>query len=160
RLATARERFAVEQFESSLDPAEVKARYQVGPTDPMLLYVGDLDERYGPDLVLKAMPAVLRHHKQARLVIVGDGPLQWPLRVYTRCLLLEYAVRVVGSVVEQPLRELFAAADLVCVPSRESTPWWPILAGWAARRPVVATHESAKPLTEHEKDSVLVYPSE
>jgi glycosyltransferase involved in cell wall biosynthesis len=160
RIVTARERFAVEKFESNLDPGEVKARYQIGPIDPVLLYVGDLDERYGPDLLMKAMPALLRHHSQARLVIVGDGQLQWPLRVYARYLLLEYAVRIVGSVVDQPLRELVAASDVVCVPSRESTPWWPILAGWAARRPVVATHDAAKGLTDHEKDSVLIYPSE
>src|SRR5262249_15404507 len=67
RVVTARERFPVEKFESSLDPGEVKARYQIGPIDPVLLYVGDLDERYGPDLLIKAMPALLRHHKQARL---------------------------------------------------------------------------------------------
>src|SRR5262245_32591031 len=144
RLVTSRERFPVEQFESSLDPGAVKARYQVGPIDPVLLFVGDLDERYGPDVLLKAMPAILRHHPQARLVIVGDGQLQWPLRVYARYLLLEYAVRIVGSVVGRQLQELVAASDVVCVPSRESTPWWPILAGWAAKKPVVASHEAAK----------------
>ena len=49
---------------------------------------------------------------------------------------------------------------MVVVPSRESTPWWPIQAGWAAARPVVATHQAAPGLLEHEQDSVLVYPSE
>jgi len=49
---------------------------------------------------------------------------------------------------------------MIVVPSRGSTPWWPIEAGWAARKPVVLTHEAARTLTEHEKDSVLVYPSE
>ncbi len=126
----------------------------------MILYVGDLDERYGPDLLIKAMPAVLRHHQQARLVIVGDGQMLWPLRVYARYLLLEHAIRLVGHVTDQPMYELIQAADMIVVPSRESTPWWPILAGWAARRPVVATHDAARTLLEHEKDSVLVYPSE
>ena len=49
---------------------------------------------------------------------------------------------------------------MVAVPSRESTPWWPIQAAWAARRPVVATHQAAPDLLTHERDSVLVYPSE
>jgi glycosyltransferase involved in cell wall biosynthesis len=52
------------------------------------------------------------------------------------------------------------AADVVVVPSRESTPWWPVLAAWAANRPVVATHEAARGLVEHGKDSVLCYPNE
>jgi glycosyltransferase involved in cell wall biosynthesis len=160
RATQARTLFPVWNFEANLDPGAIKARYQVGPIDPLILFIGDLSERYGPDLALKAMPAVLRHHPQARLVIVGDGSLYWPLRVYARYLLLEHAVRLVGHVQDQPLHELIQAADLVIVPSRESTPWWPIQAAWAARRPVVATHEAARPLLAHEQDAVLVYPSE
>jgi glycosyltransferase involved in cell wall biosynthesis len=160
RVVQARALFPVSNFEAQLDAGAVKAHYQIGPIDPMILYVGDLDERYGPDLLVKAMPAVLRNHPQARLAIVGDGQLYWPLRVYTRYLLLEHAVRLVGHLQDQPLHELIAAADVVVVPSREPTPWWPILAAWAARRPVAATHNAAKPLVEHEKDAVLFYPSE
>jgi glycosyltransferase involved in cell wall biosynthesis len=151
-------RFPVERFARQLDPGAIKARYQVGPIDPMILYVGDLDERYGPEMLIKAMPAVLKNHKQARLVIVGDGDQFWPLRVYSRYLLLEHAVRLPGSVVGDALDELIQAADVIAVPSREPTPWWPILAGWAARRPVVATHNAAPGLVQHEVDAVLCYP--
>jgi glycosyltransferase involved in cell wall biosynthesis len=160
RSVQCRSLFSTENFETGVDAGEIKARYQVGPIDPAIVYVGDLDERYGPDLLIKTMPALLRHHPQARLVIVGEGSMLWPLRVYARYLLLEHAVRLVGHVTGQPMYELVQAADIVAVPSREPTPWWPILAGWAARRPVLATHQAAKSLLEHEKDSVLVYPSE
>jgi glycosyltransferase involved in cell wall biosynthesis len=160
RLVAARQPFPVDDFESDLDPGEVKGRYQVGPVDPTILYVGDLSERYGADLLVKAMPAVLRNHPQARLILVGDGPLYWTLRVYSRYLLLDHAIRFPGSVVGRSMHELVAACDLVAVPSREATPWWPIQAAWAARRPVVATHPAAPGLLEHERDSVLVYPVE
>ncbi len=159
RTAVLRQPFPVERFRRDLDPSAVKARYQVGPIDPMIVYVGDLNERYGPDLLVKAMPAVLKNHPQARLVIVGDGGDFWPLRVYARYLLLEHAVRLPGSVVGDALDELIQAADVIAVPSREPTPWWPILAGWAARRPVVTTHGAAPGLVEHEKDAVLFYPN-
>jgi glycosyltransferase involved in cell wall biosynthesis len=109
---------------------------------------------------VKALPAVLKNNKQARLIIVGDGSLYWPLRVYARYLLLEHAVRLAGNVEGQALYELIQAADVIAVPSRESTPWWPILAAWAAHRPVVASHEAALGLVEHEQDSVLFYPNE
>jgi glycosyltransferase involved in cell wall biosynthesis len=159
RIVPGRQPFPVQHFPGELDPGAVKARYQVGPVDPTILYIGDLDERYGPDLLVKAMPGVLKNHKQARLIVVGDGNLYWPLRVYVRYLLLEHAVRLVGHVEDKPLRELIQAADIIAVPSREGTPWWPILAAWAARRPVVATHEAAPGLLAHEQDSVLCYPS-
>src|SRR5438270_182413 len=66
RSTNVRQPFSVQQFESNRDPAEVKARYQIGPVDPTILYIGDLSERYGPDLLLKAMPAVLKNNQQAR----------------------------------------------------------------------------------------------
>ena len=158
RIRYARPIFPFQQFNSQLDPGAVKARYQVGPVDPTILYVGDLGELYGPDLLVKAMPAVLKNHKQARLVVVGDGTLYWPLRVYARYLLLEHAVRLVGHIEGEALYQLIQAADVIAVPSRKPTPWWPILAAWASRRPVVATHEAAPGLLEHEQDSLLVYP--
>jgi glycosyltransferase involved in cell wall biosynthesis len=160
RVVYTRERFRAEDFATGIDPGAVKARYQVGPVDPTVLYVGDLDERYGPDLLVKAMPAVLRNHPQARLVVVGEGALYWRLRVFARYMLLEHAVRFPGDVRGQAMCELVQAADMIAVPSREATPWWPCQAGWAARRPVVATHNAAPTLLEHAKDSVLVYPSE
>jgi glycosyltransferase involved in cell wall biosynthesis len=158
RTVCVREVFPVHNFSTVSDPGQIKARYQVGPVDPTIVYLGDLSHRYGPDLLVKAMPAVLRKHPQARLVIVGAGDLYWTLRVYTRYLLLDHAIRFPGNIEGQPLQELVQAADIVAVPSRESTPWWPIQAAWAAGRPVVATAEAASGLIEHEQDSVVVFP--
>jgi glycosyltransferase involved in cell wall biosynthesis len=158
RLVCAHEVFPVQNFTRSLDHGTIKARYQVGPIDPTILYLGDLSERYGPDVLVKSMPAVLKKHPQARLIIVGDGDLYWTLRVYSRYLLLDHAIRFPGSVEGQALQELIQAADIVAVPSRESTPWWPIQAAWAAGPAVLATHEAAGNLLEHERDCVLVYP--
>lgn len=160
RLVNAQNVFPVHQFSANLDAGQIKARYQVGPVDPTILFVGDLSERYGPDLLVKAMPAILKNHQQSRLVVVGDGKLLWPLKVYARYLLIEHAVRIVGTVDGQALKELIQAADIVAVPSRGTTPWWPFLAAWAARRPVVATHEAAPGVLTHEENSVLCYPSE
>jgi glycogen synthase len=159
-LSVAQMPFPKEKFQLELDAGQVKARHQIGPVDPTILFVGDLSERYGPDLAVKAMPAVLRHFPQARLAVVGDGSMFWPLRVYARYLLLEHAVRMIGSLESDPMFELVRACDLMVVPSRESTPWWPILAAWAAGKPVVASHQSATGLLEHQVDSLLIYPSE
>jgi glycosyltransferase involved in cell wall biosynthesis len=160
RTVLAQTPFAREKFDLTLDAGQIKARYQIGPVDPTILFIGDLSEKYGPDLLVKAMPAVLRHHKQARLAVIGDGNLFWPLRVYARYLLLEHAVRLPGSIQDNDLFELVRAADMVVVPSRESTPWWPILAAWSAGKPVIASHQAAPGFLEHQHDSLLIYPSE
>jgi glycosyltransferase involved in cell wall biosynthesis len=160
RSACTRPMFLPSKPAADFDAGAVKARYQIGPIDPTILYVGDFSEAYGPDLLMKAMPAILKNNKQARAVFVGDGALYWTLRVYSRYLLLDHAVRMPGSVEGQEMQELIQAADVIVVPSRESTPWWPILSGWAAGRPLVVSHNAAPGLVEHEKDGVLIYPSE
>ncbi|HXG11566.1 MAG TPA: glycosyltransferase family 4 protein [Gemmataceae bacterium] len=160
RLTSARQPFPIDLFEGRLDPGVVKARYQIGPVDPTVLYIGDMDERHGPDVLMKAVPAILKDYKQCRFVFVGDGTLWWPLRVHARYLLLEHAVRLVGHVEGPALYELIQAADIIVVPSREQTEWWPVQAAWAARRPVVASHAVGDVLITHEQDGLLVYPHE
>lgn len=153
--------FPAHEFNSQLDPGAVKATVQIGPVDPTVLYIGDMDDRHGADLLMKAIPQIVKNNKQVRFVFVGDGTLWWPLRVQARYLLLEPVVRMVGSLEGAPLRELIQAADIIIAPSREQTEWWPILAAWASRRPVVTTHIMAKSLElKHEQDSVLVYPDQ
>jgi glycosyltransferase involved in cell wall biosynthesis len=157
RMVWYRRSFPVEELATGLDPGKVKARYQVGPIDPTLVFVGELDEAHGPDLIMKAMPAILKNHRQARLVLVGDGPLLWALRVQARYMLLEQAVRIIGHREGKEVRELIAAADVVLVPSRSRTQDWPILAGWADSRAVVATHQAGESLCRHEQDSIVIY---
>lgn len=159
--ANLRSPFSASDFESRLDPGAIKGRYQIGPIDPTILFVGDMDERHGPDVLMKSVPAVLRNHKQARFAFVGDGDLFWPMKVHARYLLLEHAVRLLGHVADQSLFDLIQAADLVVVPSREATEWWPVQAAWAAGRPVVVSDPIAKAMgLEHEKDNVTIYAHE
>ncbi len=160
RVVHAVKPFPTQRFQGVTDPGKIKARYQIGPIDPTILYVGDLDERHGPDVLMRSVQAILRNQPQARFVFVGDGDLLWPLRVYARYLLLEGVVRVVGHVEGQALYELIQAADVIVVPSRQPTEWWTIQAAWAARKPVVATHDMRCNFLEHERNAVLVYPHE
>ena len=83
------------------------------------------------------------------------------MRVIARYLCLEHAVRLIGDLTGQPLNDLIQAADIVAVPSRVQTEWWPILAAWAAGKPVVTTHamEGALQL-QHEINAILAYPHE
>lgn len=161
RIARLREAFPAHRFEQKLDPGEIKAKYQVGPIDPMILFLGDFDSRHGPDALMRSVPTILKNHQQARFVFAGDGELFWPLKVHARYLLLENAIRLPGSVEGKASDELIQAADMVVVPSREATEWWPIQAAWAAGRPVVASHPIGQAMQlRHEENAVLVYPHE
>jgi len=160
RLQLVRQPFPTHRFNPKLDPGQIKGRYQIGPVDPTILFVGNLDERHGPDVLMKSVPAIVKNHPQTRFAFVGDGTLLWPLRVYARYLFLEGVVRLLGHLEGQDLFDLIQASDVVAVPSREPTEWWPLQAAWAAGKPVVASHPMAGNLLEHQKDAVLVYPHE
>lgn len=159
KLQYAYQPFPVDDFASNLDPGQVKARYQIGPVDPTILFVGEMNWQHGPDILVKAMPALLRNHGHMRAVFVGDGDLCWPVRVQARYMLIEHAVRLLGHREGRELHELIAAADIVVIPSRERTEDWLLLAAWAAKRPVVATHATAGGLSTHEDNAALVYPN-
>jgi glycosyltransferase involved in cell wall biosynthesis len=160
RVVRGREAFPVAKFNAPINRDAVKGHYQVGPVDPLILFIGDLDERHGADVVMKSIPAVLKNHAGAHFVFVGDGSLLWPLRVWARYLLLEHRVRFAGSVEGQDVYDLIQASDVVVVPSREPTEWWPFQAAWAARRPAVVSHAFKAASLEHQKDCVLIYPHE
>ncbi|HYF51081.1 MAG TPA: glycosyltransferase family 4 protein [Planctomycetota bacterium] len=160
RLVAAVQPFPTHEFKGIEDAGAIKARIHVGPIDPLVLFIGDLDERHAPDVLMKAVAPVLKNNKQVRFAFVGDGTLQWPLRVHARYLLLEHAVRILGHVGGQQLFELIQAAEMICVPSRDKTEDWPILAAWAAKKPVVATHNTGTGLIQHEQNGVLVYANE
>jgi glycosyltransferase involved in cell wall biosynthesis len=153
--------FSTEPCAKPLDQGTIKAKYQVGPIDPMILFIGDMDARHGIDVLMKSVPCILKNHPQARFVFVGDGDLHWPMRVHARYLLLEHAVRFAGDVHGSDLHDLIQAADIIAVPSRVATEWWPVQMAWAAGRPVVVSRPLADAMgLQHEQDSVVIYPHE
>lgn len=122
-----------------IDQGQVKQRYHVGPFDPMILFVGRLVHQKGPDLLLYAVPSVLRYHKQARFVFAGGGEMRWHLEREAHRIGVSYAVRFVGQKERGELADLYRASDMVVVPSRNEPFGIVILEAWSAGKPVVAT---------------------
>ena len=152
------ENFDPSPFRQQLDAGAIKAQYQIGPVDPTILFCGELNEDHGPDLIIKAVPSILKKFPQARFIFVGDGPLFWMLRIYSRYLNLDHAVRITGHLDWKETHALVQACDLLLVPSRKPTENWPILAGWAAGKAVLVSKETAGELVEHEENGIHLLP--
>jgi glycosyltransferase involved in cell wall biosynthesis len=45
------------RYDGQIDPGVCRAQYGIGPTDPMVLFVGRLSAQKGPDILLEAAPA-------------------------------------------------------------------------------------------------------
>jgi len=125
-------------FSRFVDQGQVKQRYGIGPLDPLVLYVGRMVYQKGPDLLLEVVPRVLQSFPQARFAFVGDGDMRRGLEHRAGELGVAHAVRFLGARYGDELVDIYLAADVVCVPSRNEPFGIVILEAWSAGKPVVA----------------------
>jgi glycogen synthase len=126
-------------FDYWVDAGDIKRRYDIGPLDPTVLFVGRLVVQKGPDILVQTRPAILRFYPHAKCVFVGDGPLRGELHAQAHRLGVSHAIRILGDRRGQELLDLFKAADVVAVPSRNEPFGIVILEAWSAGKPVVTT---------------------
>ncbi|MFH0863323.1 MAG: glycosyltransferase family 4 protein [Candidatus Altiarchaeota archaeon] len=128
----------VKKFEGTVDAGRIKERYGFHPLDPLILFFGRVAYQKGPDLLLEAMPDVIREYYNARLIFAGSGDMIEHLKGRAAYLGVGDKMRVLGYVNEKTKLELFKSCDLVCVPSRNEPFGIITLEAWACGKPVVA----------------------
>jgi glycosyltransferase involved in cell wall biosynthesis len=95
-------------------PAErAAAKAALGVSGPLLLSVGYLIDRKGQQIAVASMPAL----RDATLLIVGQGPARSALEAQIAALGLSDRVRLLGPLPHEALPPLFAAADVMVLPS-------------------------------------------
>jgi glycosyltransferase involved in cell wall biosynthesis len=127
------------EFDGFLVPGAVKARYGIGPLEPLVLFVGRATLQKGPDLLLEAVPKVLATHPETRFLFAADGDMRAPLEWRAGELGVAHAVRFAGQVPRGAFVDLMRACDMVAVPSRNEPFGIVVLEAWAAGKPVVVT---------------------
>ncbi len=150
---------SVNKFDGFIDPwKDVKNRYGIGPTDPVALFIGRMTYQKGPDLFLEAIPDILNSYPNAKFVFVGDGYMKSQLEHRARQLNIAHAVRFTGYIPEHEKINLLKACDCVVVPSRNEPFGIVVLEGWAAGKPVIATHGTgAGEIVWHDVTGLRVY---
>ncbi|MCX7806564.1 MAG: glycosyltransferase family 4 protein, partial [Planctomycetota bacterium] len=146
------------RFDGWIDPWPVKRNYGIGMFDPVVLFVGRMSTQKGPDLLVEAIPGLLRHHPHAKFVFVGDGDMRWPVEHRARQLGVAHATRFLGARGGEDLVNLYKACDIVCVPSRNEPFGIVILEAWSAGKPVAATvHGGPSEFVWHEVNGLKIY---
>ena len=86
-------------------------------TNHLILCIGRLIDWKGMVFLIEAIPEILRHYPDTRLLIVGAGPEQENLLKKTADLNLENAVRFLRSVHNEDLTSFYHSADVFVLPS-------------------------------------------
>jgi len=129
----------VRPFDIEVDTNAFRRRLQVGLDEPFVLFAGRLAWQKGPDLLVEAMPQVLKEHPRTKFVFAGEGVMRGDLEARVEAVGGTSATRFVGYQSGGALVGLFKTADIVCVPSRNEPFGIVILEAWSATKPVVAT---------------------
>lgn len=130
---------------------QLRQQYQLEDCK-VLLCLGRLVYKKGFEYAIRAMPTILAHHPEARLLIAGGGDLEAELRNISRECGIAGAVIFTGELLRDRLASHFALADLFLMPSVHdqagNVDGLPnvILEAMAFGLPVVATEITGIPL--------------
>lgn len=147
-----------EQFDGFVDPGFIKGRYGIGPMDPTTLFVGRMTSQKGPDLLVRAIPYVLRHYSNAKFIFSGNGDMRAHVEDLARSQGVAHACRFYGVFPRGELIDLYKACDCVVVPSRNEPFGIVVLEAWASGKPVIATHNGTE-FVWHNVNGLKVYPN-
>jgi glycosyltransferase involved in cell wall biosynthesis len=136
--------------------AEIRAALGLR-NEPTLLTVARLDAQKGHQHLIDALAILARRYPNVTALLAGEGPLEAALRTQCAASGLSDRVRLLGYRRDVP--DLFAAADVVVLPSLyEGLPLVAIEAQ-AAGRPMVATAVDGTPEVLINEETGLLVPA-
>ena len=125
------------------DTSRFEYRERLKP-HPLFLHNRGLEEVYNVPCALRAFAIVQEKYPEARLIVAHDGPLRQSLERLARELALKN-VEFVGSVSQQQMAEMYAAADIYLMsPNTDNMPL-SVLECYASGLPVISTSGGGVP---------------
>ncbi len=141
----------VDRFHPAVDGSAFRAQHGLEGTR-VIGCVSRLVPRKGQDVLIEAMPQVLRRHPDARLMIVGGGRYADSLARRIDRLGLQREVVLAGSTSHEGLPVAYAACDVFAMPARTRRLGWDVeglgmgyLEAAATAKPVIAGSSGGAP---------------
>lgn len=140
------------QLLSAADAPAARREFGLGQR-PMVLFIGRFERDKQVDVLIEAIPGILRKHQDTAFVFIGDGSLRAELQARCTELRIESAAMFVGFQTREQVAKYLAAATAVWIPMSGFV----IYEAAAARRPIVAFDvEWHSEFVEHNVTGLLV----
>ena len=136
-------------------PSTVRASLNLGDAE-VVLYVGRFAPLKNVALLIDAFSRLARRRERARLLLVGDGPLEPALRKQADALGVQDRIVFVGSIPNRELAPYYSAADVFALPSKFDNSPNAVLEAMACEVPVVATNVGGVPRYVSDGDTGLL----
>ena len=153
----------MQPFHPGVDGTELRGRH-APEGGPLILFVGHVRPRKGPQILIKALPEIRERHPGTRLVLVGpDHGYVDELHAIAEQLGVADAVDVVGVVDDNALPRYYAAADLFVFPTLTTIECLGLtfVQAMFAGTPVIATRIAGAPeVIRDGEDGYLVEPGD
>jgi sugar transferase (PEP-CTERM/EpsH1 system associated) len=145
------------RFTRSVDGAALRHELGIPGGAAVIGTVGRLNEIKRHDLLIRAFARLARKRPEARLLLVGDGPLRSQLESLAAEIVPDRRVHFAGY---QPQPERYLQIiDVFALTSRSEGMPLAVLEAWAAGVPVVASCVGGVPELVHEARTGLLFPS-
>ena len=101
-------------------PQDARAlRNELGLTDKkVIVSVGRLVHRKGQDILIEAMPAIIKDVPEAHILMIGEGPYRSYLENRVKALGIQERVTFIGRIQYADLPRYICVGDLFVMPSR------------------------------------------
>lgn len=158
------------------DLTELRTRLKLHDDERIVLLVARLDPMKSQDTAIKAMPEVLDHVPNVKLVVIGNGSFsssklglglskseKWlmELKNLARALHIEDEVVFAGYLPQRLLNAAYKSCDMTILPSRREGFGLVAVESWLYKKPVVvSTKTGIAELVNHGGNGLLVDPAD
>jgi len=139
------------------DTLNIINQYGLRKRDVIIGTIGSLNIQKDITTLIKAMPRILKTLSQAKLVLVGAGPLKYSLRKLAKKLKISDKVIFTGSI--KDISSILQLFTVFVLPSRAEAFGISILEAMRANVPVIATRVGGIPeIITNNQNGILIEP--